>query len=648
MPELADSYCERCGARYAFNPNASKAISLKGARVLAKGLKNFVMNDEASLDDAMASARIDVERGETTRIAEEFHRTFNFCMTCRQYACERCWNAKAGACLSCAPVAGSQPVAPEDHLIVRTPVARFDTDWSLFPEGTAFEPPARPAPLAPFDEPIRLAEPQKPLPSQDPAAEIWPAGDLAANRATGPAAGNARKGRSAYQKSVDAQAASLWPITDEIAPEMTLTPEELELVETRLGQADSLEEAQSVEETVAVEASPAVEEVQPVEASPAVEPLPDSYQPAEHATVDAARSAPPVPAWVVNHVEPRGQPSMPAPAAEWPSEELMADAPVEPQEILRTPIAEPALPPLSPATSERPAHERVPIVGRLLGRHDPRPHEGASPSSPRPSERPSQPSRDPWPHATQWSDRPLDGHDRWAETDAAFGEPAPEPSWPDAPVSPVAAEQAFAAAPQEIDLEPAALELPAEDADARSAAAVRLSAVAATRSDRAIGSEFLPSSDEEATQAPAAQQPLFDPSQVAQEGVDPDVLEAIRNGSVPAPNRTPARRSGPSASELSAPAGPESSRPAPSGPWPPLGASWPAPADTNAPWPGPEGAPVPAAFALQQTEVPILAEMWAESAQEVLNRGSVRVCHHCALPVSTQARYCRRCGTQQA
>ena len=40
--------------------------------------------------------------------------------------------------------------------------------------------------------------------------------------------------------------------------------------------------------------------------------------------------------------------------------------------------------------------------------------------------------------------------------------------------------------------------------------------------------------------------------------------------------------------------------------------------------------------------------MWAESSEEVLNRGTVRVCHHCSLPVSTQARFCRRCGTRQA
>ena len=647
MADVTDSFCERCGARYAFTPSAPKSLSLKGARVLAKGLKNFVLTDGQSMADALSLARNEDDHEASSQMTEAFHRTFNFCMTCRQYACERCWNAQAGACLSCAPLAGSQPVAPEDHLIVRTPVARWDTDWSLFPEGTAFEPPARPAPPAPFDEPIRLAEPQKPLPSQDPAAPIWPAGDLAANRATGSASGNARKGRSAYQKSVDAQAASLWPITDEIAPEMTLTPEELELVETRLGEAEPAEEVQSVEATVAVE------EAQSVEAVDAVEPSPDSYQPVEPATADVARTAPSVPAWVVNHVEPRGQPSMPVPADEWSAVEPTVDTPVQPQRILQTPIAEPALPALSPAASEQPASERVPIVGRLLGRHDPRPTEGASTSPRRPSGRPPKPAGDPWPHVTEWLDRPLERHDQWVETEAtfgeaAFGEAAPEPAWLEAPSSTVEAEQSFATEPQEIDVEPAALELPAADTDARSAAAVRLSAVAAASSNPATGADFLPSYEEEATLTPAAQQPLFDPSQVAQEGVDPDVLEAIRNRPFPESDRAPGRRSGPNASEPPAPAGPGSSQPAPSGPWPPLGASWPAQADTNAPWPGPEGATVPAAFALHQTEMPVLAEVWAESAQEVLNRGSVRVCHHCALPVSTQARFCRRCGTQQA
>jgi ribosomal protein L40E len=82
--------------------------------------------------------------------------------------------------------------------------------------------------------------------------------------------------------------------------------------------------------------------------------------------------------------------------------------------------------------------------------------------------------------------------------------------------------------------------------------------------------------------------------------------------------------------------------------WPPIGASWPARETPGAPWPGPEAPSVPAAVVAREASLPVLAGMWAQSAQEVLSRGSVRVCHRCALPVSTQARFCRRCGTKQA
>jgi ribosomal protein L40E len=82
--------------------------------------------------------------------------------------------------------------------------------------------------------------------------------------------------------------------------------------------------------------------------------------------------------------------------------------------------------------------------------------------------------------------------------------------------------------------------------------------------------------------------------------------------------------------------------------WPPIGASWPARETPGAPWLGPEAPSVPAAMVAREASLPVLAGMWAQSAQEVLSRGSVRVCHRCALPVSTQARFCRRCGTKQA
>jgi ribosomal protein L40E len=104
------------------------------------------------------------------------------------------------------------------------------------------------------------------------------------------------------------------------------------------------------------------------------------------------------------------------------------------------------------------------------------------------------------------------------------------------------------------------------------------------------------------------------------------------------------------------PAQPEPVKAEPNGatPWPPIGASWPAPARPEAPWPLPDNDPLPASVVAaaaaehgDRPESPLLAALWAESAQQVLDRGTVRVCMRCALPVSTQARFCRRCGAQQ-
>jgi hypothetical protein len=82
--------------------------------------------------------------------------------------------------------------------------------------------------------------------------------------------------------------------------------------------------------------------------------------------------------------------------------------------------------------------------------------------------------------------------------------------------------------------------------------------------------------------------------------------------------------------------------------WPPIGASWPVPETPRAPWPGPQPAPLPAAIvAAQQAAQRAGPAIWAASSQEVISHGNVRACHHCALPVSTHARFCRRCGTQQ-
>ena len=105
MPEiLTESFCERCGTRYTFESAAPRKTRRIGKfKTLSKGMKNWVMSDDTSLDEAMAAARNDEERELTSHQLDAFHSTFNFCMTCRQYTCGNCWNTFEGRCLTCAP-----------------------------------------------------------------------------------------------------------------------------------------------------------------------------------------------------------------------------------------------------------------------------------------------------------------------------------------------------------------------------------------------------------------------------------------------------------------------------------------------------------------------------------------------------------------
>jgi hypothetical protein len=110
MPEiLTESFCERCGTRYTFESAAPRKIRRLGQfKTLSKGLKNYVLSDETSMDEAMALARGDEEREATAQQLDAFHATFNFCMNCRQYTCGNCWNQAEGRCLTCAPHLGQE------------------------------------------------------------------------------------------------------------------------------------------------------------------------------------------------------------------------------------------------------------------------------------------------------------------------------------------------------------------------------------------------------------------------------------------------------------------------------------------------------------------------------------------------------------
>src|SRR5207249_10935726 len=109
MPEiLTESCCERCGTRYTFEAQVPKKSSLGKFRTLSKGFKNYVLSDETTLEEAFADARHDEEREITSHQLDAFHKTFNFCMSCRQYTCANCWNEVEARCLSCAPHLGHE------------------------------------------------------------------------------------------------------------------------------------------------------------------------------------------------------------------------------------------------------------------------------------------------------------------------------------------------------------------------------------------------------------------------------------------------------------------------------------------------------------------------------------------------------------
>jgi hypothetical protein len=127
---LTESFCERCGTRYTFE-SARPRTRLKGVKVLSRGLKNFVLSDDTSIDEAMAAARSETDREATSHQLDAFHKTFNFCMSCRQYTCPNCWNEAEARCLSCAPLALLEPAPTIDDLrALRDAVVIDEPAWT--------------------------------------------------------------------------------------------------------------------------------------------------------------------------------------------------------------------------------------------------------------------------------------------------------------------------------------------------------------------------------------------------------------------------------------------------------------------------------------------------------------------------------------
>ena len=74
----------------------------------------------------------------TTNQLDAFHKTFNFCLNCRQYTCGNCWNTAEGRCLTCVPLPGME----KDAQLLVVPAIAFapNGNGAHVHDGVAAEP----------------------------------------------------------------------------------------------------------------------------------------------------------------------------------------------------------------------------------------------------------------------------------------------------------------------------------------------------------------------------------------------------------------------------------------------------------------------------------------------------------------------------
>jgi hypothetical protein len=181
MPEiLTESFCERCGTRYTFESAAPRGAKLKGIKVMSRGLRNFVMSDDTSMDEAMAAARNETDREQTAQQLDAFHKTFNFCMSCRQYTCGNCWNETDGKCLSCAPHLGHEIMpAPFPNLGAGGAVTLTDSEAVGLQPANGHDEPTTLEPMAwPTSDLMREVDEQAAAVVEPPAEVVEPPAEV--------------------------------------------------------------------------------------------------------------------------------------------------------------------------------------------------------------------------------------------------------------------------------------------------------------------------------------------------------------------------------------------------------------------------------------------------------------------------------------
>ncbi len=664
MPEtLTESFCERCGTRYTFEAAAPRGRRLGKIKVLSKGLVNFVTNDDSSLDEAFADARSDQQRELTSHQLEAFHKTFQFCMSCRQYTCGNCWNEAEGRCLSCAPHLGQEILeAPFPDLAAATvlvPVSSGSPNGQNgHPEPIGLDTPAWPTIdlSAEGDAPELIAQPAEALPAGAPTsaadAETAAAAEADADlRAEAEAEAEAEAAAAAHAEAEAAAAAAAEAAAKASAVEAAAAEAQAaaaaEAEATALAaEADARAAAQAAAETAAAEALAAealaaealaaeAEAAQAAEAEAAQAAEAEAAQAAEAEAAQAAEA----------EAAARAAALAPAPAEEIDDDvaQAVADAErarraVEAASAAAVATSALSAPDQAGADDDRAAAAAAKTTD-LLGRF--RPGRKDEPAEPRPTtDGPAEGATADLPAAAT-TGRPVESPAPTISLSAAAlaadeaveelrragfeTEPALAPADETPTDEPVAAEPVVT---EPVVAEPTPLAVVAEPETTPAAEPVAEPAppisVEPTRPEPAPAAPPTPRRDDR------VETPVW--QIVAPEAVEP-------TPSVPTPMPQPAGAPQPNASV--APSNGASQGAPGSAP------QWPTPTTTPPPqWPMPTSQPSPRWPAGAAAPV---ADMWAASSQDVLSRpgSGVSACVSCGLPLSAAARFCRRCGSAQ-
>ena len=593
---LTESFCERCGTRYTFE-SARPRARLKGVKVLSRGLKNFVMSDDSSIDEAMAAARSDTDREATAHQLDAFHKTFNFCMSCRQYTCPNCWNEAEARCLTCAPHLGQEVMpAPFPDLVtssylVADPIETVVANGSNGSNGIAYDAVVEPdqTSVDTADFATRLQALMAPPTLEEPA-------DTVAEAAVAEAA------------VAEAEAVATPPDAIETATEADEVAQAEELAQT--GPVAEVEGAADVPvaldvavvaaqvEAIATDAEPLAAEVEAIATE--AEPLAAETEPV--AAAEAAISD-----------DSDGDAEIAARLAAWSAAAVAFDAARDD----------------APATEQTAGEKGAAQTGGLLRRF----------------------------RAGQSLDAELDAYeaDQLAPVADELEPAAPvDAAAPDVEAIAAAAEiAAFVAEPEaeaEAIVAPEAGETTAPEAEETSAQAAGIAAVAAEPEPEPVAQPELVAEAELVAEPELVTEPelVAEPEPVAAEPAPPidDVIAQPtwqRVAPDPAADLVPAAPVEPSLPAAATLANP------------PAEPQWPARPE----WPGGVSPAAGLPF-LNRPPAPTggLEALWAESAREVVApptvagrpvaTGGIQPCVSCGLSLSATARFCRRCGTPQA